>query len=139
MKPRLLIPRAIHSAILAQAAAEAPNECCGILAGTMPAIGADYQIAVRLPLVNALHSPTAFESEPRGLLEAHRTMRASGWEILAVYHSHPNSAPIPSRKDCDLSFSADVATVIVSLHPTPELRAWWICNGEIHEAHIEIA
>jgi proteasome lid subunit RPN8/RPN11 len=104
----------------------------------MPTSGADYRIVERLPLVNALKSPTAFESEPRELLEAHRKMRANVWEILAVYHSHPDSEPIPSRKDCDLSFSAVVATVIVSLHPTPETRAWWIRNGEIHEAHFDI-
>src|SRR5436309_1154556 len=90
-KPRLIIPQAIRAAMLAQAGAEAPNECCGILAGPMPPAGDEYRVVERYPLVNALANPTEFESEARGLLAAHRHMRANGWEILAVYHSHPAS------------------------------------------------
>jgi [CysO sulfur-carrier protein]-S-L-cysteine hydrolase len=134
-KPRLVIPRAIHAAMLAQAAAEVPNECCGLLAGPMPPAGEDFLVFERFALVNALASPTEFESEARGLLAAHRDMRAKNWEILAVYHSHPASPAIPSKKDRAMSYSELVATVIVSLSDG-ETRAWWIAGDETVEAVI---
>jgi proteasome lid subunit RPN8/RPN11 len=108
------------------ALAERPNECCGLLVGEPPNDGDDYRVVERLPLVNALASPNEFEAEPRGLLAAHRMMREKGGEILAVYHSHPNSPPIPSRKDREMWYSSQIATVIVSLKSAPEVRAWWI-------------
>ena len=37
---RLLVPADIHRALLEQARAEAPNECCGLLAGTLGNDGA---------------------------------------------------------------------------------------------------
>jgi proteasome lid subunit RPN8/RPN11 len=132
-----MIPRAIHSAMLAQAAAEAPNECCGLLAGHMAPGGEGYRIVERFPLINALASPTEFESEPRGLLAAHRELRAKNLEILAVYHSHPTSPAKPSKKDRAMSYSEQVATVIVSLSEN-ETRAWWIANNQVTEAQIEI-
>jgi [CysO sulfur-carrier protein]-S-L-cysteine hydrolase len=131
-----MIPRAIHVAMLAQAAAEAPNECCGLLVGPMPPAGGDYLIVERYPLVNALASPTEFESDAHGLLAAHRDMRAKNLEILAIYHSHPTSAPVPSKKDRAMSYSELVATVIVSL--PAETRAWWIGGDTVSEAQWEI-
>lgn len=135
-KPRLLIPREIHDALFAQARNEAPNECCGLLAGPMPRDG-DYVVAGRFPLVNALASPTAFESEPHGLLAVHRQMRERGWEILAVYHSHPATPAMPSARDREMTFAENVATLIVSL-ADDEVRGWWINNDEILSATIDI-
>jgi proteasome lid subunit RPN8/RPN11 len=126
---KLLIPRAIHDAMIAHALAERPIECCGLLVGPPLNDREDYCIVELMPLVNALVSPTEFESEPRGLLAAHRTMRDKGWEILAVYHSHPNSPAVPSHKDREMWYSDQIATVIVSLQLEPEVRAWWI-DGE---------
>jgi proteasome lid subunit RPN8/RPN11 len=99
--------------------------------------GEGYRIVERFPLINALASPTEFESEPRGLLAAHRELRAKNLEILAVYHSHPTSPAKPSKKDRAMSYSERVATVIVSLSEN-ETRAWWIANNQVTEAQIEI-
>lgn len=133
-KPRLLIPRDIHDAVLEQARNEAPNECCGLLAGPMPTSG-DYVVTRHFPLINTLASPTAFESEPHSLLAANRQMRERGWEILAVYHSHPAMPAVPSTRDREMSFAENVATVIVSLSEN-EVRGWWINHDEILSAII---
>ena len=135
-KPRLIISRELCADLIAQAESEAPNECCGLLAGPWIS-GGPYRIAAQFPLVNALASPTEFESAPRELLVAHRTMREKNWEILAVYHSHPETAAIPSRKDRELHLAESVAMVIVGLKPTPAIRAWWLVAGEPREALIE--
>ncbi len=92
----LRIPQAIYDEILAQALAELPAECCGLLAGRLSEDGTIGQVSHRYALVNALASPTEFISEPRSMFAAVRDMRSKGIEVLAVYHSHPTSAPIPS-------------------------------------------
>ena len=112
--------------MIAQAQAERPNECCGLLAGT---IGADgiARIERRYALVNALASPTEYESEPRSLFEAERDRRACNLEFLAVYHSHPTSDPIPSKKDRERNYMGDVMHFIIGLKSeNPEVRAWWL-------------
>ena len=49
------------------AAAEAPLECCGLLAGP-PNLDGDAIVAARYPLANAAASPTEYESESRSLI-----------------------------------------------------------------------
>jgi [CysO sulfur-carrier protein]-S-L-cysteine hydrolase len=120
----LQVPRPIYEAMIAQALAERPNECCGLLAGQRAATAV---VSERYRLVNALASPIEYESEPRGMFEAERDMRRRGLEILAVYHSHPTSPPIPSRKDRERSYSAEVVNLIISLaEDEPAVRGWWI-------------
>jgi proteasome lid subunit RPN8/RPN11 len=90
---------------------------------------------VRYPLVNALASPTRYESEPRSLFDAVRDMRRRGLDILAVYHSHPTSPPLPSRLDRELNYGPDVVHFIVSLSTEPPtVRGWWLTETDHREA-----
>src|SRR5947209_1384872 len=100
---RLVVPRDLYDAMLAQALSERPNECCGLLAGVVE--GGVGRVSRRYPLVNEAASPVEYLSEPRSLFEAHRDMWKSGLDVLAVYHSHPTSAAVPSRKDVERNFS----------------------------------
>ncbi len=122
---RLQIPRLIYEELLAQAIAELPNECCGLLGGT-----ADGRVMVRYPLVNAAASPTEFLSEPRSLFLAEKDRRRRGIEFLAVYHSHPTSAAEPSRKDRERNYSPDVVNLIVSLAGAEPIVRGWRIDGE---------
>src|SRR5687768_15054677 len=108
---RLLVPRTVYDDMLAQALAEQPDECCGLLAGVVEA--GEGRVVARYPLVNELKSPTEYNAEPRGLFQAHRDMRERGLEVLAVYHSHPTSPPVPSRRDRERNYSEDVVSVII--------------------------
>ncbi len=69
MTPPLTIPRTIFDAMLAHAKSELPNECCGLIAGS------NGHATLHFPLVNELHSPTAYRSEPRSMLAAVKAMR----------------------------------------------------------------
>src|SRR5947208_2271300 len=100
-----------------QALAERPNECCGLLAGTVEdgPNGPIGRVERRYALVNAAASPVEYESEPRSMFAAVRDLTRQRLDILAVYHSHPTSAPLPSRKDRQRNYSPDVVNLIVSL------------------------
>ncbi len=131
------MPTSIRAEIILQAQAELPNECCGMLAGTIEN-GESGRVTRRLPLVNAAASPREFESEPRSMLAAEKARRLDGLEFLAIYHSHPNSPAIPSKTDLQRSYSPDVVNVIISLETeSPELRAWWLKLDGYQEADVE--
>src|SRR4051794_11260944 len=103
---RLVVPRDVLEKTVAQALSERPNECCGLLAGHMD--GDVARVVAVCPLVNALASPVEYESEPRSMFAAYRDYTSKGLDVLAVYHSHPTSPPVPSKKDLARNYSEDV-------------------------------
>lgn len=135
---RLLVPRPIYEEMVAQAQAEKPYECCGLLAGRVDADGA-ARVERRYPLVNAAHSPVEFLSDAESMFKAERDRRQHGLEFLAVYHSHPTSDPVPSKKDRQQNYSPDVMNLIISLNgSTPAVRAWWLEADTQREAKWEV-
>ncbi len=134
MFSRLLIPRSLLDAVVAHARAELPNECCGLLAGVTE--GEAGRVTQHFPLRNDLASPAEYLTNARDLLDALRATRAAGTEFLAVYHSHPGSPPVPSRKDLERNTWGDTAVhLIVSLAGTePDVRAWWLTETGYREA-----
>ncbi len=120
--------------MVAHAREELPRECCGLLAGErLEGLG---RVKGLYRLVNSLGSAVEYESEPSSMLKALKAIDAAGLEVVAVYHSHPTSAPIPSRKDLDRNpYEEWAAHVIVSLAgDTPEVRAWWLGETTYREA-----
>jgi [CysO sulfur-carrier protein]-S-L-cysteine hydrolase len=128
-RPRIRIPVPLLAELIAHAAQEHPLECCGLLAGV--ATPETFEITVRIPLTNHLKRQDEFESDPGEMLAAQRRMRREGLEWLAVYHSHPSSEPIPSRKDRMRSVGEMVACVIVG--PAGKVRIWWLLSAHEHE------
>src|SRR6188768_2486464 len=96
---RLVIPYPLYEELDAHAWNDRPNECCGLLAGTID--GTDAVVSQRFPVRNTLASPTEYHTDPRDMLAAFRLMRESGTELLAVYHSHPTGNHYPSQRDLD--------------------------------------
>jgi proteasome lid subunit RPN8/RPN11 len=141
---RLLLPRELHDAMLAQALAERPNECCGILAGTWePAAAGQPRRAIarrRYPLGNEAASPSEYLAAPSDLCHAFRDLHAQGLEHLAIYHSHPTTEPVPSRTDLERNYyGPEVMFLIISLKgESPTLRAWWLDENSYREAEWEL-
>ena len=136
---RLRIPESLLEAMLQQASTELPNECCGLLAGKISGDGRTADATHRYPLVNAMKSTIEFESDPKGMFLAMKDMRREGTEVLAVYHTHPTSAPIPSRKDIERNFGISVMSIIIGmLESPPEVRAWWLNESGYQVAEWEI-
>jgi proteasome lid subunit RPN8/RPN11 len=133
MSFRLVVPRGLYEEMVAQALREAPNECCGLFAGV---VRDGVAVAERIyPLVNAAASPVLYESDGRSMLDAYRDMTARGLDVVAVYHSHPTSEPVPSKTDLERNYSEEVVNLIVSLAQSPPLvRGWWLTAEGYREA-----
>ena len=119
------IPREILDGLVEHARAVAPEEACGVLAGT------DDGIAKSYPLTNLDHSPEHFSLDPREQLQAVRDARSLGLEIIAVYHSHPATPARMSEEDLRLAVAPDFRYVIVSLAAPdrPDVRAFSVQDG----------
>ena len=115
----LVIPAEIHDAMVAHCVREAPLEACGLLGGFPPFVSSIH------PLKNASASEVRYDADPRDLIEAVQALRARKAEILAIYHSHPRWAAIPSKTDLAENHYGDLPRIIVSLlGEKPEVRVW---------------
>jgi proteasome lid subunit RPN8/RPN11 len=131
----LVVPACFVKEMIQHAQQEQPLECCGLLAGTIDEQTRVGVVVKRYPLVNELASPVAYLSEPRSMFEAVRDMLREGIDVLAVYHSHPTSAPIPSKTDLAQNYSPDVVNLIISLaDDAPTVRGWWLREDGYTEA-----
>jgi proteasome lid subunit RPN8/RPN11 len=93
----------------------------------------------RYPLVNVAANPTIeYLSGDRSLLDAHVDVRRRGLEVLAFYHSHPTSRPIPSRKDLEQNFWPGVLQFIISPQAGGLVRGWSLSADTFQEADWEI-
>lgn len=134
----LAVPDTLRAELLAHARESAPIECCGLLAGHV-ADGVGVASA-RYPIENAARSSIEYATDPRGMFGAFRSMRERGIELLAIYHSHPASEPVPSRRDIEHNtYGESVVHLIVSLaKPEPEVRAWWLAENGYREAELHV-
>lgn len=130
----LLLPEEILAQIIQQAKTELPNECCGLLAGKIDANRLQGQVLQAIPLINERDSPIEYASEPKSMLKAYHLMRDKNYDLLAIYHSHPTSLPIPSWKDRVNATDSDVVHLIISLTTDPPTISCWYLYPCSHEA-----
>jgi proteasome lid subunit RPN8/RPN11 len=128
------IARSFVDQIVAQARAEAPNECCGMIAATD-----GLAIAVH-PARNAAASPLRYEIEGMEQYRIQTAIEDAGHDLGAIYHSHTRSAPLPSQTDINLAFYPDALYIIVGVKDAEaaDVRAWRIVDGTVTEAQLEI-
>jgi proteasome lid subunit RPN8/RPN11 len=127
------IDRALLEQIVAQARAEAPNECCGIIATK------DGQAVAVHPATNAAASPLRYEMDGMEQYRIQTAIEDAGHELGAIYHSHTRTAPEPSQTDINLAFYPEALYVIVGvMDEEPDVRAWRIADGEVSEQPLEV-
>jgi len=127
------IPGDIYAQMIAQARAEAPIEACGILAGV------DGKVAKLYKMTNADAARDHFMMEPAEQFAVAKDIRSAGLEMLAIYHSHPESPAWPSAEDIRLALTPDVLYVIVSLqNDNPTAKGFLIQDGGVTEVPVTI-
>jgi proteasome lid subunit RPN8/RPN11 len=117
-----VLPKAHYDAIIEQALAETPFECCGILAGK------DGRVLRRYPTANARRSLVEYAIDPRELLRIIREIEDNDWQVVGIYHSHTRTEARPSWKDISAAGYPEARYLIVSLRDParPRLRAFRI-------------
>jgi [CysO sulfur-carrier protein]-S-L-cysteine hydrolase len=124
------LPEQMRAAIIDHAIRDAPRECCGIIAGR-------EGVPLRLyETRNVAAGNRFYEIDPAQLIDLEfRELPAHDAEIVAIYHSHPESPAFPSATDVELAYWPDAMFLICSLadRERPEIRGFRIQNGAIDE------
>jgi proteasome lid subunit RPN8/RPN11 len=134
----LEISRRLVDAILEQSRVEYPDECCGVILGP---VGSDKALRLK-PMINAAHSPTFYEFDPKDLLALYREVDDNDEEIVVIYHSHTETGAYPSRTDIAYAGEPGAHYVLVStrkeIATTPEFRSYRIIDGIVTEEPVTI-
>ena len=130
----LSLERSYSDEIIAHAREDAPNECCGIIAGN------DGSATKLYRALNAEASPYRYNVDPKDLLRIYRDIDGNGWDVLAIYHSHTHTEAYPSPTDVKLAAWPEAYYVIVSLEDdaNPVLRAFRIEDGQVTEEELRV-
>ena len=135
----LNISQAHVDAMLAQSRAEYPDEACGVILGPL---GKDHAIRLK-PMINAAHSPTFYEFDPKDLLSLYREIDDNDEEIVVIYHSHTETEAYPSRTDIAYAGEPGAHYVLVStreeIAPATEFRSFRIIDGIVTEENVSIS
>ena len=125
-------------AILDQSRAEYPDEACGVILGP---VGASKAQRIK-PMINAAHSPTFYEFDPKDLLALYRDLDDQDEEIVVIYHSHTDTEAYPSRTDIAYAGEPGAHYVLVStreeIAPEVEFRSFRIIDGVVSEESVVI-
>lgn len=120
MRRRLWLEHAVMREMIASCQTAYPEEACGLLGGVVGIASSHYGVA------NVAREPAErFEMDPVGQLQAFRTIEERGEELIAIYHSHPSTAAVPSKADLRQVAYPDAYYLIVSLASgPPQVRAY---------------
>lgn len=130
---KLDIPNNIFEQMIVQAKAEIPIEACGILAGTDGLVEKLYE------MTNIDKSSTHFTMAPEEQFKVAKDIRSAGHQMLAIYHSHPETPARASAEDIRMALTPDMIYVILSLQQaTPVVKAFLIENENATEVPVEI-
>ncbi len=128
----LTLPGGFIDEMVAHAKEEAPNECCGIIAGA----NGDARRVFRA--LNSEASPYRYSVDPKDLFRIYRECEENDWNFLAIYHSHTASEAYPSPTDVRLAFWPEAYYILVSLQDdaNPVVRAFRILDGSVSEEEL---
>jgi proteasome lid subunit RPN8/RPN11 len=132
--PYLEIPENLFNRIIEHACQKYPLESCGILAGMHGRITKFY------PMTNKEKSSSCYLMEPEEQLRVFQEMEKEGFELSAIYHSHPHTAAFPSQRDVDNAFYPDSLILIISLieKELPQIGAFQIEKGKIERKAVRV-
>jgi proteasome lid subunit RPN8/RPN11 len=131
---KLEIPVYIFRDMVEQARAEAPIETCGILAGGNGRVEKLYK------MTNIEQRRDHFMMAPDEQFAVAKDIRSACLEMLAVYHSHPETPARPSAEDVRFALAPGMIYVILSLmgNGDPVVKGFQIEDGSINEVPITI-
>ena len=128
------IARDLYQEMIDHARAEAPNECCGMVASRNGEAVKLYRAT------NAAASPLRYEIDGAEQYRIQMEIEQDGLELGAIYHSHTRTDPYPSQTDINLAFYPESLYVIVGVaRDQPEVRAFTIRDGRVADAELEVS
>jgi proteasome lid subunit RPN8/RPN11 len=110
-----------------------PGEVCGVIGGEN---GKAKQI---FPIRNISGNPFRYMMDPEGQVAAFFKIDELGLEIVAIFHSHPHSVPVPSPTDINESTYPDIPHIIIGKEDGEwALKAYLINNQDYTQIKLDV-
>jgi proteasome lid subunit RPN8/RPN11 len=116
--PGLWLPDILWKQMREDVEARLPQEACGLIGGLQ------HRALQVYPVENALHSPVRYRMEPEEQIRSFLGLEKLGWDLLAIYHSHPAGPDHPSPSD--LAEAAYPESIYLIWFPH---AGEWACRG----------
>lgn len=108
-----------------------PNEGCGYISGT------NDELKNLIKMTNVDQSPEHFTFNPKEQFAAVKEARNKKEELLAVYHSHPETPARLSEEDLKLFNDSKMAYIIVSFKDEkPDVKAYMVNKPSSEELEV---
>ena len=138
----LQLTRSQYQHLTAHAAQQYPEECCGLLLGPMDGENNRRQVLEVRPVENqwrpdlgvlngtptqgqALDRRRRYWIDPKDLLKAQKDARDRHWQVIGVYHSHPDHPAIPSERDRAMAWTGySYPIVSVQRGQVVDVQSW---------------
>jgi proteasome lid subunit RPN8/RPN11 len=131
MRNAFRISPAARQQVIAHARETKPAECCGVL------LGSEDEIVEAIPTRNLADEPTRYLIDPQGHIDALRSGRQRGLDVIGFYHSHPHSPAIPSPRDLSEAVDRQSVYLIVGLaEEPPEVRLFRLAEDGFFEMEL---
>jgi len=107
------------------AEASYPEECCGVLIGTLEGDRSDVERVVSVGNEREESRHNRYLISPETVLAAHKEARALGCDVIGYYHSHPDHPARPSEFDREHAWPG-MSYLIVSVEKGRQVdgRSW---------------
>jgi proteasome lid subunit RPN8/RPN11 len=132
---KVILPRFLVNQLLYQAQVSSQGEICGL-------IGARNGIPTCCyPVNNIAPDPQRqFFMDPQDQIKAMRCMREQGEELFGIYHSHPDTPPLPSKSDLAQAAYPEALYFIISLNTKGvlEMRGFRLQGKTYEEIELQL-
>lgn len=119
--------------MLQEAKTAYPHECCGLIAGKINDSGKAVHDVYPVENKNKVRAADRYEIDSKEFDRIDREASEKGWNIIGIYHSHPDHPAEPSAfdKEC-ASVWTEYSYVIISVKDgvDDELRCWRYDSGK---------
>ncbi|WP_085992742.1 M67 family metallopeptidase [Oceanobacillus senegalensis] len=119
----MVIPQIIYDQMVEYGRENFPYEACGLLSGR------ENHVYSLWPLKNSWKSVNRFFVKKDTVERVIRQIEQREEQVLAIYHTHPFTAPVPSSYDIRNHPDNKVAMVITSYKTCPPKTKWYQIQG----------
>jgi proteasome lid subunit RPN8/RPN11 len=129
--------------MLKEAKTAYPYECCGLLVGNSNESGKVVHEVYPVENKNKVRAADRYEIDPKEFDRIDREATKKGWNIIGIYHSHPDHPAEPSEfdKEC-ANVWTEYSYIIISVKNgvEEELKSWCFnsVKQEVEEEKLKI-
>lgn len=116
---KIIIPQSLYDQMIEHGRVTLPYEACGMFSGN------NQKIKSFWPLENESKSDRRFFVSKKVVEETIQKVKELDQQIVAIYHTHPSTAPIPSIYDIKHHVDHDVKMVIISYKTKSAITKWY--------------